>query len=160
MNIYKGSAILFSSSRDMISVVNHGIQQADVANERANIKLLKEKLKRKKEQLQHVKKVLELDKALMRRELQLLKQEWMQPLSRFNMLDDYLADGAKGIDVLKKSKRQQELHDFEQNLLPHNPVAGPYFGIQAGGMIPFTSTPREYASYQLPRESCTRPISG
>ncbi|XP_010232391.1 uncharacterized protein LOC100835630 isoform X3 [Brachypodium distachyon] len=150
----------FSSSRDMISVVNHGIQQADVANERANIKLLKEKLKRKKEQLQHVKKVLELDKALMRRELQLLKQEWMQPLSRFNMLDDYLADGAKGIDVLKKSKRQQELHDFEQNLLPHNPVAGPYFGIQAGGMIPFTSTPREYASYQLPRESCTRPISG
>jgi hypothetical protein len=59
-------------------------------------------------------------------------------------------------------KRQPKVDGLEHNqhaLLPHNQVPAPYFGLQAG-MVPFTSSPREYTSYQLPRESCTRPISG
>lgn len=76
---------------------------ADRTSEIANVKLLKEKLKLKKEQLKHVKNVSKLDKAknaLIRRELQRLKQDWMQLLSRFNMLDDHLATGVEGIHVL------------------------------------------------------------
>jgi hypothetical protein len=57
-------------------------------------------------------------------------------------------------------KQHPEVHGFEQRLLPNDPVAAPYLGMQAG-MVPFgSSIPREYTSYQLPRESCTRPVSG
>uniref|UniRef100_A0ACD5W465 Uncharacterized protein n=1 Tax=Avena sativa TaxID=4498 RepID=A0ACD5W465_AVESA len=139
-----------------------GRLHVDGATESAKIKLLKEKLKRKKDQLKHVKSESKLDRALIRRELQLLKQEWMQPLSRFNRLDDYLAGGIEDVHVLTRLKRQPKEHDLEHSkhaLLPHNPVPAPYFGLQ-DGMVPFTSAPREYASYHLPRESCTRPISG
>ena len=58
-------------------------------------------------------------------------------------------------------KRPRKVHDLEHSqhaLLPHNPVPAPYFGLQAE-MVPFTSAPREHASYQLARESCTRPLS-
>uniref|UniRef100_J3L4G5 Maternal effect embryo arrest 22 n=1 Tax=Oryza brachyantha TaxID=4533 RepID=J3L4G5_ORYBR len=144
--------------RDTTSFGKHGQQRIDVTTEGANIRLLKEKLKLKKEQLKHVKNVSKLDKAknaLIRRELQRLKQDWIQLLSRFNMLDDHLAaDGVEGIHVLTELKQHPE------NLLPHNPIAAPYFGLQ-GGIVPFSSSvPRDYTSYQLPRESCTRPISG
>ncbi|KAM3332772.1 hypothetical protein ACQJBY_028116 [Aegilops geniculata] len=148
-----------SATRDMVSLGKHGIQHIGVATESANIKLLKEKLKRKKDQLKHVKKESKLEKSLIRKEIELLKQDWMKPLNRFNMLDDYLAGGVEGIHAVKKLKRQPEVHDLERAVRPHNPVAAPYFGLQAG-IIPFTSAPREYTSYQLPRESCTRPISG
>ncbi|XBI65866.1 hypothetical protein VPH35_045605 [Triticum aestivum] len=148
-----------SATRDMVSLGKHGIQHIDVATESANIKLLKEKLKRKKDQLKHVKRESKLEKSLIRKEIELLKQDWMKPLNRFNMLDDYLASGVEGIHAMKKLKRQPEVHDLERALRPHNPVAAPYFGLQSG-IIPFTSAPREYTSYQLPRESCTRPISG
>ncbi|XP_044977176.1 uncharacterized protein LOC123444510 isoform X2 [Hordeum vulgare subsp. vulgare] len=149
----------FSATRDMVSLGKHGIQHIDVATESANIKLLKEKLKRKKDQVKHVKNESKLEKSLIRKEIELLKQDWMQPLNRFNMLDDYLAGGVQGVHAMKKLKRQPEVHDLERTLRPHNPVAAPYFELQAG-IIPFTSAPREYTSYQLPRESCTRPISG
>uniref|UniRef100_A0A453FLB3 Maternal effect embryo arrest 22 n=2 Tax=Aegilops tauschii subsp. strangulata TaxID=200361 RepID=A0A453FLB3_AEGTS len=148
-----------SATRDMVSLGKHGIQHIGVATESANIKLLKEKLKRKKDQLKHVKNESKLEKSLIRKEIELLKQDWMKPLNRFNMLDDYLAGGVEGIHAMKKLKRQQEVHDLEHTLRPRNPVAAPYFGLQAG-IIPSTSAPREYTSYQLPRESCTRPISG
>ena len=53
-----------------------------------------------------------------------------------------------------------EIRGFEQNLLPNDSVPAPYFGLQAG-IVPFgSSIPSEYTSYQLPRESCSRPISG
>ncbi|KAK1667291.1 hypothetical protein QYE76_055457 [Lolium multiflorum] len=152
----------FGSARDRVSFGNDGIQRVDGAIESANIKLLKEKLKRKKDQLKHVKRESKLDRALIRKELQLLKRDWMQPLSQFNRLDDYLAGGAEDVRALKRLKRQPKVHGLEHRqhaLLPHNQVPAPYFGLQAG-MVPFTSSPREYASYQLPRESCTRPISG
>ncbi|VAH80181.1 unnamed protein product [Triticum turgidum subsp. durum] len=148
-----------SATRDMVSLGKHGIQHIGVATESANIKLLKEKLKRKKDQLKHVKNESKLEKSLIRKEIELLKQDWMKPLNRFNMLDDHLAGGVEGIHAMKKLKRQPEVHDLERTLRPRNPVAAPYFGLQAG-IIPFTSAPREYTSYQLPRESCTRPISG
>ncbi|KAF8766211.1 hypothetical protein HU200_007717 [Digitaria exilis] len=152
------------SGRDAISSGNGGRKHVDTASGGANVKLLKEKLKLKKEQLKHVKNVSKLDKAknaLIRRELQRLKQDWMQLLSRFNMLDDHLAGGVGGIHVLTELKQHPEIHGgFEQKLLPNDSVPAPYFGLQAG-MVPFVSSiPREYASYQLPRESCTRPISG
>jgi hypothetical protein len=52
------------------------------------------------------------------------------------------------------------MHGFEQRLLPNDPVATPYLGLQAG-MVPFGSPiQRGYTSNQLPRESCTRPVSG
>ncbi|XP_062206994.1 uncharacterized protein LOC133908835 isoform X2 [Phragmites australis] len=137
--------------------------QHDRSSESANVKLLKEKLKLKKEQLKHVKNVSKLDKAknaIIRREFQCLKQDWMQLLSRFNILDDHLAGGVEGIHVLTELQQHPEIRGFEQKLLPNDPVAGPYFGLQSG-MVPFgSSIPREYTSYQLPRESCTRPISG
>uniref|UniRef100_A0A0D9V670 Maternal effect embryo arrest 22 n=1 Tax=Leersia perrieri TaxID=77586 RepID=A0A0D9V670_9ORYZ len=150
--------------RDTTSFGKHGQQHIDVATDGANVRLLKEKLKLKKEQLKHVKNVSKLDKAkntLIRRELQRLKQDWMQLLSRFNMLDDHLAaDAVEGIQVLTELKRHPEMHNFEQNLLPHNPITAPYFGLQTG-IVPFSSSVRrDYTSYQLPRESCTRPISG
>ncbi|XP_062222551.1 uncharacterized protein LOC133921610 isoform X2 [Phragmites australis] len=149
--------------RDVISSGKYGRQHVDRASESANVKLLKEKLKLKKGQLKHVKNVSKLDKAkntLIRRELQRLKQDWMQLLSRFNMLDDHLAGGIEGIHVLTELKQHPEMHGFEQNLLPNDPVTAPYFGLQSG-MVPFGSCiPRGYTSYQLPRESCTRPISG
>ncbi|KAF8663820.1 hypothetical protein HU200_055154 [Digitaria exilis] len=152
------------SGRDAISSGNCERKHVDTASGGANVKLLKEKLKLKKEQLKHVKNVSKLDKAknaLIRRELQRLKQDWMQLLSRFNMLDDHLAGGVEGIHVLTELKQHPEIHgNFEQKLLPNDSVPAPYFGLQAG-MVPFVSSiPREYASYQLPRESCTRPISG
>ncbi|KAM0850635.1 hypothetical protein ACQ4PT_052949 [Festuca glaucescens] len=152
----------FGAARDRVSFGKDGMQRVDGATESANIELLKEKLKRKKDQLKHAKRESKLDRALIRKELQLLKQDWMQPLSRFNRLDDYLAGGAEDVHVLKRLKRQPKVHGLEHSqhaLLPHNQVPAPYFGLQAG-MVPFTSSPREYASYQLPRESCTRPISG
>jgi len=37
---------------------------------------------------------------LTRREFQHLKQDWMQLLGRFNVLDDHLAGGVEGIHVL------------------------------------------------------------
>ncbi|KAG8078083.1 hypothetical protein GUJ93_ZPchr0007g5252 [Zizania palustris] len=154
----------FDDLCDTTSFGKHGQQHVDTVKEAANIKLLKEKLKLKKEQLKHVKNVSKLDEAknaLIRRELQCLKHDWMQLLSRFNMLDDHLgADGIEGIHVLTELKRHPEMHNFEQNLLHRNPVAAPYFGLQAG-IGPFSSsTPRDYTSYRIPRESCTRPISG
>ncbi|CAM0882880.1 unnamed protein product [Alopecurus aequalis] len=152
----------FGAARDKISFGKDGKQSVDGATESAFIKLLKEKLKRKKDQLKHLKSESKLDRALIRRELQLLKQDWMQPLTRFNRLDDYLAGGVEDVHVLTRLKRPRKVLDLEhsqQALLPHNPVPAPYFGLQAE-MVPFTSAPREYASYQLPRESCTRPISG
>ncbi|CAL4973849.1 unnamed protein product [Urochloa decumbens] len=151
------------SGRDAISSGKYGRKHVDKASESANVKLLKEKLKLKKEQLKHVKNVSKLDKAknaMIRRELQRLKQDWMQLLSRFNMLDDHLAGGVEGIHVLTELKQHPEIRGFEQKLLPNDSVPAPYFGLQAG-MVPFgSSIPREYTSYQLPRESCTRPISG
>ncbi|EEE55445.1 hypothetical protein OsJ_03595 [Oryza sativa Japonica Group] len=148
--------------KDTTSFGKHGQQRIDVVTEGANIRLLKEKLKLKKQQLKHAKNVSKLDKAknaLVRRELQRLKQDWIQLLSRFNMLDEHLAaDGVEGIHVLTELKRHPEIHNFEQNLLPHN--SAPYFGLPSG-IVPFSSSvPRDYTSYQLPRESCTRPISG
>ncbi|KAL6845217.1 hypothetical protein ACP4OV_024712 [Aristida adscensionis] len=147
---------------DIISSGKYGRQHADKASESANVKLLKEKLKLKKEQLKHVKNVSKLDKtknALIRRELQRLKQDWMQLLSRFSMLEDHLAGGVEAI-LSKELKQHPEIRGFEQKLLPNDAVGAPYFGLQAG-MVPFRSSiPREYTSYQLPRESCTRPISG
>ena len=92
----------FGAARDMVSRGKDGIQRFDGANESANIKLLKEKLKRKKDQLKHAKRESKLGRALIRRELQLLKQDWMQPLSRFNRLDDYLAGGAEDVHVLTR----------------------------------------------------------
>ncbi|CAO2182772.1 unnamed protein product [Urochloa humidicola] len=151
------------SGRDAISSGKYGRKHVDRASESANVKLLKEKLKLKKEQLKHVKNVSKLDKAknaMIRRELQRLKQDWMQLLSRFNLLDDHLAGGVEGIHVLTELKQHPEIRGFEQKLLPNDSVPAPYFGLQAG-MVPFgSSIPREYTSYQLPRESCTRPISG
>ncbi|WVZ68690.1 hypothetical protein U9M48_017599 [Paspalum notatum var. saurae] len=150
------------SGRDVISSGKYARRHVDKASESANVKLLKEKLKVKKEQLKHVKNVSKLDKtknALIRRELQRLKQDWMQLLSRFNMLDDHLA-GVEGIHVLTELKQHPEIRGFEQQMLPNDSVPAPYFGLQAG-MVPFSSSiPREYNLYQLPRESCTRPISG
>lgn len=53
-----------------------------------------------------------------------------------------------------------EIRGFEQKLLPNDSVPASYFGLQAG-IVPFgSSVPSEYTSYQLPRESCSRPISG
>ncbi|CAO2171597.1 unnamed protein product [Urochloa humidicola] len=151
------------SGRDAISSGKYGWKHVDRASEGANVKLLKEKLKLKKEQLKHVKNVSKLEKAknaMIRRELQRLKQDWMQLLSRFNMLDDHLAGGVESIHVLTELKQHPEIRGFEQKLLPNDSVPAPYFGLQAG-MVPFgSSIPREYTSYQLPRESCTRPISG
>jgi hypothetical protein len=44
------------------------------------------------------------------------------------------------------------MHGFEQRLLPIDPVAAPYLGLQAG-MVPFVSPiQKKYTSYQLPRE--------
>ncbi|KAF0919176.1 hypothetical protein E2562_028474 [Oryza meyeriana var. granulata] len=150
--------------RDATSFGKHGLQHVDMVTEGANVRLLKEKLKLKKEQLKHVKNVSKLDKAknaLIRRELQRLKEDWIQLLSRFNMLDDHLAaDGVEGIHVLTELKRHPEIHNFEQNLLPHNAITAPYFGLPAGVVPLSSSVPRDYTSYQLPRESCTRPISG
>nr|CAB3474377.1 unnamed protein product [Digitaria exilis] len=141
------------SGRDAISSGNGGRKHVDTASGGANVKLLKEKLKLKKEQLKHVKNVSKLDKAknaLIRRELQRLKQDWMQLLSRFNMLDDHLAGGVGGIHVLTELKQHPEIHGgFEQKLLPNDSVPAPYFGLQAG-MVPFVSSiPREYASYHV-----------
>ncbi|RCV27530.1 hypothetical protein SETIT_5G332000v2 [Setaria italica] len=151
------------AGRDVISSGKYGRKHVDRASESANVKLLKEKLKLKKEQLKHVKNVSKLDKAknaLIRRELQRLKQDWMQLLSRFNMLDDHLAGGVEGIHVLTELEQHPEIRGFEQKLLPNDSVPAPYFGLQSG-MVPFgSSIPRGYTSYQLPRESCTRPISG
>lgn len=93
----------FCAVRDTIAFGKHGRQHVDIVTESANVKLLKEKLKLKKEQLKHVKNVGKLDKAknaLIRRELQRLKQDWMQLLSRFNMLDDHLAGGVEGIHAM------------------------------------------------------------
>ncbi|KAG2591957.1 hypothetical protein PVAP13_5NG516800 [Panicum virgatum] len=149
--------------RDAIPSGKYGRKHVDRASESANVKFLKEKLKLKKEQLKHMKNVSKLDKAknaLTRRELQRLKQDWLQLLGRFNILDDHLAGGVEGIHVLTELKQHPEIHGFEQKLLPNDSVPAPYFGLQAG-MVPFgSSIPREYTSYQLPRESCTRPISG
>ena len=39
---------------------------------------------------------------MIRKEFELLKQDWMKPLNRFNMLDDYLAGGVEGIHAMKK----------------------------------------------------------
>ncbi|OEL20829.1 hypothetical protein BAE44_0018152 [Dichanthelium oligosanthes] len=151
------------AGRDIISSGKYGRKHIDRPPESANVKLLKDKLKLKKEQLKHVKNVSKLDKAknaLIRRELQRLKQDWMQLLSRFNMLDDHLAGGVEGIHVLTELKQHPEIRGFEQKLLPNDSVPAPYFGLQAG-MVPFgSSIPRDYTLYQLPRESCTRPISG
>ncbi|KAK3162057.1 hypothetical protein QOZ80_1BG0084780 [Eleusine coracana subsp. coracana] len=149
--------------RDVVSSGKYRRQLVDRASESANVKLLKEKLKLKKEQLKHAKNVAKLDKAknaMIRREFQRIKQDWMQLLSRFNMLDDHLSGGIEGIHALTELKQHPEMHGFEQRLLPNDPVAAPYLGLQAG-MVPFgSSIPREYTSYQLPRESCTRPVSG
>ncbi|GJN17531.1 hypothetical protein PR202_gb04608 [Eleusine coracana subsp. coracana] len=148
--------------RDVVSSGKYRRQLVDRASESANVKLLKEKLKLKKEQLKHAKNVAKLDKAknaMIRREFQRIKQDWMQLLSRFNMLDDHLSGGIEGIHALTELKQHPEMHGFEQRLLPNDPVAAPYLGLQAG-MVPFgSSIPREYTSYQLPRESCTRPVS-
>ena len=92
-----------SAGRDVISSGKYGRRHVDRTSESATVKLLKEKLKLKKGQLKHVKNVSKLDKAktaLIRRELQRLKQDWTQLLSRFNMLDDHLARGVEGIHVL------------------------------------------------------------
>uniref|UniRef100_A0A0E0JP65 Uncharacterized protein n=1 Tax=Oryza punctata TaxID=4537 RepID=A0A0E0JP65_ORYPU len=125
--------------RDTTSFGKYGQQHIDVLTEGANIRLLKDKLKLKKEQLKHAKNVSKLDKAknaLVRRELQRLKQDWIQLLSRFNMLDEHLAaDGVEGIHVLTELKRHPEIHSFEQNLLPHNSIAAPYFGLPSGMFI-------------------------
>jgi hypothetical protein len=89
--------------RDVVSSGKCGRQLLDRASESANVKLLKEKLKLKKEQLKHAKNVLKLDKAknvMIRREFQCIKQDWLQLLSRFNMLDDHLAGGIEGIHAL------------------------------------------------------------
>ncbi|CAD6236604.1 unnamed protein product [Miscanthus lutarioriparius] len=145
-----------SAGRDVISSGKYGQRHVDRTSESATVKLLKEKLKLKKGQLKHVKNVSKLDKAktaLIRRELQRLKQDWMQLLSRFNMLDDHLAH------VLKLNQHP-EIRGFEQKLFPNDSVPAPYFGLQSG-IVPFgSSIPSEYTSYQLPRESCSRPISG
>ncbi|KAG0539561.1 hypothetical protein BDA96_03G333400 [Sorghum bicolor] len=152
-----------SAGRDVISSGKYGRRHVDRTSESANVKLLKEKLKLKKEQLKHVKNVSKLDKAkttLIRRELQRLKQDWMQLLGRFNILDDHLARGVEGIHVLTELNQHPEIRGFEQKLLPNDSVPAPYFGLQAG-IVPFgSSIPSEYTSYQLPRESCSRPISG
>ncbi|TVU34986.1 hypothetical protein EJB05_16846 [Eragrostis curvula] len=149
--------------RDVVSSGKCGRLLGDRASESANVKLLKEKLKLKKGQLKHARNVAKLDKAknaLIRREFQRIRQDWMQLLSRFNMLDDHLAGGIEGIHALTELKKHPEIHGLEQRLLPNDPVAAPYIGLQAG-MVPFgSSIPREYTSYQLPRESCTRPVSG
>ncbi|GJM93016.1 hypothetical protein PR202_ga09531 [Eleusine coracana subsp. coracana] len=149
--------------RDVVASGKYRRQLVDRASETANVKLLKEKLKLKKEQLKHAKNVAKLDKAknaMIRREFQRIKQDWMQLLSRFNMLDDHLSGGIEGIHALTELKQHPEMHGFEQRLLPNDPVAAPYLGLQSG-MVPFgSSIPREYTSYQLPRESCTRPVSG
>ncbi|PAN28314.1 hypothetical protein PAHAL_5G144500 [Panicum hallii] len=149
--------------RDAVPSGKYGRKHVDRASESANVKFLKKKLKLKKEQLKHVKNVSKLDKAknaLIRRELQRLKQDWMQLLGRFNVLDDHLAGGVEGIHVLTELKQHPEIHGLEQKLLLNDSVPAPYFGLQAG-MVPFgSSIPREYTLYQLPRESCTRPISG
>ncbi|KAJ1285564.1 hypothetical protein BS78_03G288900 [Paspalum vaginatum] len=148
--------------RDVTSSGKYARRHVDRASESTNVKLLKEKLKVKKEQLKHVKNVSKLDtakNALIRRELQRLKQDWMQLLSRFNLLDDHLT-GVEGIHVLTELKQHPKIRGFEQQMLPNDSVPVPYFGLQAG-MVPFSSSiPREYNLYQLPRESCTRPISG
>uniref|UniRef100_A0A0D9V669 Maternal effect embryo arrest 22 n=1 Tax=Leersia perrieri TaxID=77586 RepID=A0A0D9V669_9ORYZ len=92
--------------RDTTSFGKHGQQHIDVATDGANVRLLKEKLKLKKEQLKHVKNVSKLDKAkntLIRRELQRLKQDWMQLLSRFNMLDDHLAADAVEVHLYEET---------------------------------------------------------
>ncbi|CAD6236588.1 unnamed protein product [Miscanthus lutarioriparius] len=152
-----------SAGRDVISSGKYGQRHVDRTSESATVKLLKEKLKLKKGQLKHVKNVSKLDKAktaLIRRELQRLKQDWMQLLSRFNMLDDHLARGVEGIHVLTELNQHPEIRGFEQKLLPNDSVPAPYFGLQSG-IVPFgSSIPSEYTSYQLPRESCSRPISG
>ncbi|XP_066307042.1 uncharacterized protein [Miscanthus floridulus] len=152
-----------SAGRDVISSGKYGRRHVDRTSESATVKLLKEKLKLKKGQLKHVKNVSKLDKAktaLIRRELQHLKQDWMQLLSRFNMLDDHLARGVEGIHVLTELNQHPEIRGFEQKLLPNDSVPAPYFGLQSG-IVPFgSSIPSEYTSYQLPRESCSRPISG
>ncbi|KAL6616124.1 hypothetical protein ACP70R_038394 [Stipagrostis hirtigluma subsp. patula] len=148
---------------DVISSDKYGGRHVDRASESANVKLLKENLKLKKDQLKHVKNVSKLEKAknaLIRRELQRLKQDWMQLLSRFSILDGHLAGGVEGTNVLTELNQLPEIRGFEQKLLPNDAVPAPYFGLQAA-MVPFgSSIPREYTSYQLPRESCTRPISG
>uniref|UniRef100_A0A804NCU9 Maternal effect embryo arrest 22 n=1 Tax=Zea mays TaxID=4577 RepID=A0A804NCU9_MAIZE len=153
----------FSAGRDVISSGKCGRRHIDRISENANVKLLKEKLKLKKEQLKHVKNVSKLDKAktaLIRRELQSLKQDWTQLLGRFNMLDDHLARGVEDIHVLTQLNQHPEIHGFEQKLLPNDSVPAPYFRLQAG-TVPFgSSIPSEYTSYQLPRESCSRSISG
>lgn len=65
-----------------------------------------------------------------------------------------------GIVSYLQLNQHPEIHGFEQKLLPNDSVPSPYFGLQAG-IVPFgSSIPSEYTSYQLPRESCSRPISG
>ena len=58
-----------------------------------------------------------------------------------------------GIVSYLQLKQHPEIHGFEPKLLPNDSVPAPYFGLQAG-MVPFgSSIPREYTSYQLPREA-------
>jgi hypothetical protein len=65
-----------------------------------------------------------------------------------------------GIVSYLQLNQHPEIRGFEQKLLPNDSVPAPYFGLQAG-IVPFgSSIPSEYTSYQLPRESCSRPISG
>jgi hypothetical protein len=65
-----------------------------------------------------------------------------------------------GIVSYLQLNQYPEIRGFEQKLLPNDSVPAPYFGLQAG-IVPFgSSIPSEYTSYQLLRESCSRPISG
>nr|CAD1828209.1 unnamed protein product [Ananas comosus var. bracteatus] len=127
---------------------------SDMVTESADIKHLKEKLKRKKEQKKHLTEMANLEKArnhLIRQELHLVKQDFVQLLCRFNMLDNCLTGSIGGIDDMEK---------FEGSLLPPKLVDAQLMKTSRTSSFGCSGSTKEHNDPHFSRRSCTRPISG